>query len=308
VWHTDPDGGACFDAGDGGWIYVSNSESSSGGCSMIRFDAGGGIIDARTILSGTKWNCAGGVTPWGSWLSCEETSTGRVWECDPFGVRPAVERPALGRFNHEAAAVDPVTGYVYLTEDRPDGGFYRFVPDAPGDLSSGTLQVMTEVGGSLDWADVPDAAASSMETRLQVTDMKPFNGGEGLWYRPTYLAFTTKGDNKVWAFVPASGVLLVLYDRDATTTPSLSGVDNVTVPPEPAANHLFVAEDGGDMEICAVDGSHLDGTAYPFVQISGRPGSEVTGPAFSPDYTRLYFSSQRAPGETFEVTGPFKKG
>ncbi|MBM4361204.1 MAG: DUF839 domain-containing protein [Deltaproteobacteria bacterium] len=308
TWHPNPDGGACFPVAGGGWIYVSNDESSSGGCSMVRFDAEGTIVEAKQILSGTRRNCAGGPTPWGTWLSCEEISDGLVYECDPAGVNAAVARPALGRFNHEAAAVDPVNGHVYLTEDSSTGALYRFVPATTGNLATGVLQVLTETSGVLSWKTVPDPDGSPTATRSQVTDTRRFNGGEGIWYRAHYVAFTTKGDNKVWAYGIEGNVLTTLYDAASTTTPVLGGVDNITIAPEPAANHLFVAEDGGNMEICAVDGSHLDGKAYVFCRITGRSGSEVTGPAFSPDYKRLYFSSQRSPGETFEVTGPFKLG
>ncbi|HJR18943.1 MAG TPA: alkaline phosphatase PhoX, partial [Actinomycetota bacterium] len=106
VWHIFPDGGATYATPDGGWIYVSNSEVPQiGGCGAVRFTKDGDIADAYSILSGTSTNCAGGPTPWGTWLSCEETDSGRVWECDPSGERPAEVRPAMGSFSHEAAAV-----------------------------------------------------------------------------------------------------------------------------------------------------------------------------------------------------------
>jgi len=94
IWHDAPDGGACFSTDGGGWIYVSNSEiQSTGGVGAIVFNAGGEVVDAYAILENTSQNCAGGATPWGSWLSCEEIDGGRVWECFPEGRKQAVVRP-----------------------------------------------------------------------------------------------------------------------------------------------------------------------------------------------------------------------
>lgn len=104
LWHSAPDGGATFPTDDGGWIYVSNSEVPiAGGASALRFDATGTLVDVYRILEGTNLNCAGGPTPWNTWLSCEEVYKGRVYECDPRGGREAIVRPALGTFKHEAA-------------------------------------------------------------------------------------------------------------------------------------------------------------------------------------------------------------
>jgi secreted PhoX family phosphatase len=298
-WHSAPDGGATFATSDGGWIYVSNSEATSGGAGMVRFNASGQVVGARRILSGTTRNCAGGPTPWGTWLSCEETSTGRVWECDPSGTTAAVVRPAMGRFNHEAAAVDPVRRHVYLTEDAGDGGLYRFVPTSWPNLSAGTLQVMTQSGGTLGWATVPDPDGSPTPCKDQVPNMRVFNGGEGAWYDSGKVYFTTKGDNRVWTYDPAANSLAVIYDDSTSPTPHLTGVDNVTVA---RSGDVYVAEDGGNMELVILS---REGEVAPFLRLSVS-GSELTGPAFSPSGTRLYLSSQRNPGRTYEVTGPFR--
>ncbi len=87
VWHDAPDGGAVFATGDGGWIYVSNASElagNRGGVGALRFNRSGRPADAYPVLQGTSINCAGGKTPWQTWLSCQEFEGGRVYECDLF--------------------------------------------------------------------------------------------------------------------------------------------------------------------------------------------------------------------------------
>ncbi|MGW1137689.1 PhoX family protein [Streptomyces zhihengii] len=311
TWHNAPDGGACFTDGTG-WIYVSNSEiNPSGGAGAVRFDSSGAITGAYRILSNTRQNCAGGRTPWNTWLSCEEVSLGYVYEADPYGVNAAVQRPAMGRFKHEAAAADPVRRAVYLTEDETSGCLYRFLPTTWGNLSSGTLQVLVAgsgTSGSFSWANVPDPDGSPTATRNQVSGAKKFNGGEGCHYANDTVWFTTKGDNRLWELDLTSNTYSLAYDDSLVTGGSapLTGVDNVT---GAASGDLFVAEDGGNMEICVITPSDV---VAPFLRITGQSGSEICGPAFSPDGRRLYFSSQRGTsgsssgGITYEVTGPFR--
>ncbi|WP_062433822.1 alkaline phosphatase PhoX [Herbidospora daliensis] len=311
TWHDAPDGGACFADGSG-WIYVSNSEiNPGGGASALRFNAAGTVVSANRILSDTRQNCAGGKTPWNTWLSCEEVSRGFVYETYPFGGA-AVQRPAMGRFTHEAAAADPVRRVVYLTEDETNGRFYRFVPATWGDLSAGTLQVMVAgsgTSGSFTWATVPDPDGSPTLTRNQVPGSKSFNGGEGCYYANDTVWFTTKGDNRVWQVNLVNNTYELAYDDSLVTsgTPPLTGVDNVT---GSTSGDLYVAEDGGNMEICMIT---PDDRISPFLRISGQSSSEITGPAFNPAGDRLYFSSQRGTsgsssgGITYCVTGPFRR-
>lgn len=95
VWHGAPDGGACFTDRDGGWVYVSNSEldDGAGGAGMLRFDRTGTIVGAARILGGTNHNCAGGATPWGTWLSCEEVDHGFDGTTEGGGVTYEVTGP-----------------------------------------------------------------------------------------------------------------------------------------------------------------------------------------------------------------------
>ncbi len=373
TWHVDPDGGAVYPSpADGGWVYVSNSEDSSpGGAGALRFDADGNVVDAYWILQNTRNNCAGGATPWGTWLSCEETSGGFVYECDPFGSpETAVRKPALGALNHEAAAIDPVHHVCYQTEDGGTQRFYRFV-SAADDLEmtddgivrmrmeSGELQVMS-IEGYADGAYPDDAAALRVprkvtwveppECALGLTDptglsaystcdladlgvpLVPgrtpngthFASAEGIWYYelpaavrqtppggmvPTrgVMFFTTKGDNRVWAYDIENEMIEIVFDNENMQLETgFNQVDNLVVSP---AGDVLVAEDGELMRLVVVV---PNGQARVLMQIR-KGGSEITGPAFTPDGSRLYFSSQRGPsgvdglgtgGATYELTIP----
>ena len=312
-----PDGQATYRTQDGGWILVTNSESLApvgAGASAIRFSNSGEVVDAYRILGGTNVNCAGGPTPWGTWLSCEEHDSGLVWECDPAGVHEAEARPALGAFNHEAVAVDPVDGRLYLTEDEGEGRFYRFTPSEYPDLRSGVLEV-AEVGrrGRVRWHAVPDpsTAQTGVPTRAQVARSTPFDGGEGIWYARGVCYFTTKGDKRVWAYDARERRIEKVFDRARAEDSSLDAVDNVTVT---AVGDVLVCEDGGNMEIGLITS---DRRVSPLLRFDGsdHERSEVCGVVFDPSGTRLYCTSQRAfplvrplaPGAIYEITGPFRR-
>ena len=178
------DGMASFAGANGVTILVRNHELDLGGSAAVdperrrRYDAkaGGGtttlwvdserrLVKSFASLSGTLRNCAGGATPWGSWLSAEETTYvpgdrdgrnpdrtnsvtrrhGYIFEVDARseGLVDPVPITAMGRFRHEAVAVDPATGFAYLTEDRDDSLFYRYRPSA---LTPGTAPSALKVG------------------------------------------------------------------------------------------------------------------------------------------------------------------
>ena len=233
VWHTAPDGGACFPLADGGWSYVSNCEWVPGGASYVRFasdgthrrcralprrrerqlrrrrDAVGHVAELRGAPDGAG---SGSATP----SVRTPGSSGRPWAASPTRPPPPT-RPTR-------ASTSPRTA--------PTARLYRFVPTTWGDLSAGSLQVLTRSADVLSWQVVPDPSAAATPTKDQVPDTVRFNGGEGADMSLGKLIFTTKGDNRVWRYDPVANTLGIVYDRAVQVNGVLGGVDNVEVSPK----------------------------------------------------------------------------
>jgi secreted PhoX family phosphatase len=142
----------------------------------------------------------------------------------------------------------------------------------------------------------------------KLTNGRVLHMAEGCYYANDKCWFTTKGDNRVWQVNLTTGTYELAYD-DSLVSPGpapLTGVDNVT---GSTFGDLYVAEDGANMEICMIT---PDDKISVFLRVNGHRLSEITGPAFTPAGTRLYFSSQRGTsglssgGITYCVTGPFR--
>ncbi|MGH9349943.1 MAG: alkaline phosphatase PhoX [Vicinamibacterales bacterium] len=193
------DGMAAFAGENGMVVLVRNHEVSAapafgdtpydpqagGGTTTIVFDPKAErVVGMQPSLTGTFRNCAGGPTPWGSWLTCEETviapgpknpttrQHGYIFEVPAAGVSNAEPLKAMGCFVHEAIAIDPATGLVYETEDRARAGLYRFTPKTPRRLADGGRLQMLAIDGrprldtsrgqregvtyGVHWVDIPE--------------------------------------------------------------------------------------------------------------------------------------------------------
>ena len=356
------DGMGCFDLGEGKIALVRNHELRPGQGAGTTLTSGYGtmpdgtfmpggtttlVLDAANLtverqhrsLAGTVRNCAGGVTPWGSWLTCEEPSSlltrsthhGYVFEvpATATGLVDPVPLKAMGRFNHEAACVDPETGVVYLTEDRDDGLLYRFIPKVPGKLAEGgTLQALVIEGGVTDsrnwsgldvargarlavrWIDLDEVEAPQDDLRQRgaAAGAALFARGEGIWMGDGELYFccTSGGAAKlgqIFRLVPGRGQQadrLELYFESESTEQFNYG-DNLVVAPN---GHLVVCEDQySDTVDNYLRGIDTAGRAYPLARLKQQ--TELAGACFSPDGKTLFVNAY-SPAKTIAITGPWR--
>ena len=355
---------------DGDAMPIKNGKpfdsKAQGGCTTIKFDTKQGKwLESKVSISGTSRNCAGGVTPWGTWLTAEETVLGTnsidqynenkkrsfkqdhgwIFEVDPSGVANPIPLKAMGRFVHEAVAVDRHTGIVYQTEDKGTSGFYRFIPKEKGTLAAGgTLQIAEAVGKDdlrgrvernaifdIKWHTIKEPTWAHTPGAAKPDELGVFNQGkklgattfarlEGCWSGNGMIYFdaTSGGEahaGQIWQYDPQDEKLTMLFESPGKET--LNMPDNLCVNPH---GGLVLCEDGdyGDaehpqrMHVLSQDGK-LTPFALNDVQLKGEKrfrgdfrGREWAGACFSPDGKWL-FANIQTPGITFAITGPWSE-
>lgn len=327
-----------YDAGHG-------RSPCQGGTTTLVYDTGARQLVRQWLsLAGTDRNCAGGPTPWGSWITCEESVAGAGDEMErdhgwcfevPATAEPVLHTPVplrgLGRFNHEAIAVDPRTGVVYLTEDRGDGLLYRFVPEREGSAGlrqGGKLQALVlhdlpaartgnhkgtvvSLGQELAvrWVDLQetDAPRDDLRQRGFAAGAAQFARGEGIWWSGEALYFCCTAGGRVargqvWRLAPAvqeqqpDRLTLLVEPNDESL---LDNCDNITVAPW---GDLVLCEDGARGN--GLVGVTPAGKTYRLAWNAANE-SELCGACFSPDGSTLFVNVQR-PGCTLAITGPWR--
>lgn len=322
-----------------------------GGTTTLIYDMKTGQREAEWLsLCGTIRNCSGGITPWGSWLTCEENTTragngvgkdhGYVFEVPVRhrGLVDPVPLKAMGRFNHEAACVDPRTGIVYLTEDRADGLLYRFIPDEKGKLAKGgRLEALAlsddRIADTRNWSAVsiakgqqhrarwvplsnPESPDDDLRMQGFAKGATLFARGEGIFWGDDelYFACTNGGAAKfgqIFRYRPASNEGFVSKSQETgmlelfleSTNPAFYNYgDNICVMPN---GHLLVCED----QYTEIVDNHLravNGAGQTYIVAKSHVQTEFAGACFSPDGSTM-FVNLYAPTTTLAIRGPWGK-
>jgi hypothetical protein len=324
---------------------ITYAHDGAGGTTNIVFDSKHGRwLEARSSLAGTVRNCAGGVTPWGSWITGEETFDALHGWAFEVGAQQGDPTPLIdmGKFSHEAMMVDHTTGYVYETEDDGNSGFYKFVPHTKGKLKAGgdlfmlavknqpnfDLGLAYPIGTTWDvqWVRISDPTASAARTYTQGSMLggARFRRLEGCWWgdRTGFFLSTDGGqvrEGQVFEYDPRAETITLLYDSPAAS--DVDNPDNITVTPrgglllceDAAGNHFTQGErmigltlEGGTFTF-AMNNVVLPAAYNSAVAAGDYRQSEWAGACYSPDGTWL-FANLQSPGITFAITGPWGRG
>lgn len=316
-----------------------NNNPCGGGTTTIIYNPKTQKVETEYLsLAGTLVNCGGGITPWNTWISCEETvdvkgnnltkNHGYNFEVIPSeNIKLNVAKPlkAMGRFRHEAMAIDPQTSIAYQTEDRDDGLIYKFIPNVKRKyIEGGKLQALMIKGVSsndtrnwnevifkknikyqVDWLDLNQVDNPKDDMRFRAADKGAaiFARPEGIWYDKNYIYFTcTTGGSKkigqVWKMHVADQTLEMMFESHSSDV--MKKCDNITIAPW---GDVIICEDGKGKD--RLIGLKQDGSTYIIAE-NFLNNSEFAGVNFAPDGKTLFVNIY-SPTMTIAITGPWEE-
>ncbi|WP_316818625.1 alkaline phosphatase PhoX [Pedobacter nyackensis] len=332
--------------------FGHGKDTCVGGTTTVVYNEKTQKVESQYLsLIGTVRNCAGGITPWQSWITCEESSlkisdglekdhgfTFEVPATEKIGITDPHPIKAMGRFTHEAVAVQPKTGIVYQTEDEGDSLFYRYLPNTYGKLhNGGKLQCLVikewksadtrnyanlttnhfpeKKSFEVEWMDLAHVEAPDSDLRLRGFKLGAarFSRGEGIWYGKNELFFacTDGGKNRkgqIFKYTPSkfegtpeekkAPGVIELF-LEPNNVETFQNCDNLTIAPW---GDVVICEDKKDPRVIGIT---PEGKTYVIAKNVGFPNSEFAGPVFSPSGNTLFINIQ-TPGVTLAINGPWK--
>ncbi len=317
----------------------SNNTPCGGGTTTIIYNPKTKKVEEEYLsLAGTLVNCAGGTTPWNTWISCEETvdakgkgllkNHGYNFEINPsrdVQLNKAIPLTGMGRFRHEAIAIDPKTSIAYQTEDRKDGLIYRFIPDVKQKYAKGgklqALKIKTinkadtrnwkkenfleNQKYDIEWIDLKNVDNPKDDLRYRAADKGAacFARPEGMWYDNNIIYFTcTSGGytklGQIWKINLTKQTLELMFESKNSSV--MKACDNITIAPW---GDVIVCEDGKGKD--RLIGIKPDGTTYTIAE-NYLNNAEFAGANFSPD-GQILFVNIYSPTMTIAITGPWKE-